>query len=113
MSEDKKETCIKSKEIHVEDKKNLGKKTNKVYDLNDTELKLIKIDGDIVFKLMTNNKGIFVDIRKYYKGYPTKKGVRVYASIFDKVSKLLEPDIKNIVPAQDLDASELYKVISI
>lgn len=113
MSERKEEVSAQSKEIHVTDNKMLGKKTDKVYDLNDTELKVVKIDGDIIFKLMSNNKGVFVDIRKYYKGYPTKKGIRVYASIFDKVSKILEPDIRNAVPPQDLQMDELYKVISI
>lgn len=75
----------------------LDKKTRK-YDLNDEEIKVFTLDNDLVVKLISNNKGVFVDFRKYYKGYPTKKGIRLIASKFLEVSKIMEPDIIQIVP---------------
>lgn len=70
-------------------------KKRKQYDLDDEEIKNITLDNDITVKLIANNKGIFVDFRKYYKGYPTKKGIRVLATKFLDVAGLLEEDIKN------------------
>ena len=67
-----------------------------MYDLEDEEMTKITLDNDIVVKLIANNKGIFVDVRKYYKGYPTKKGIRIIASKFTEVSKMLEDDIKKL-----------------
>lgn len=67
------------------------------YDLEDEEIKKVTLDNDIVVKLIANNKGIFVDVRKYYKGYPTKKGIRIIASKFKELSDILKDDIeKNI-----------------
>ena len=75
----------------------LGQKTRK-YDLIDDEIKTFTLDNDLVVKLISNNKGVFVDFRKYYKGYPTKKGIRLIASKFIEVSKMMEPDITQMVP---------------
>jgi hypothetical protein len=68
------------------------------YDLNDEEIKTITLDNDVVIKLIVNNKGVFVDFRKYYKGYPTKKGIRVIASKFRDVGKILDEDIRRLMP---------------
>lgn len=77
-------------------KKMIGKKT-KTYDLDDKIFKIINVDGDIVIKLLENNKGVFVDIRKYYKGYPTKRGVRIIASKFKEAADILKEDIDSLV----------------
>jgi len=71
-------------------------KKRKAYDLEDEELTKITLDNDIVVKLIANNKGVFVDVRKYYKGYPTKKGIRIIATKFIEVSKMLENDINKM-----------------
>lgn len=87
------EVRIDTKEINLSDgKKYLGKKTT--YDLNDEDIKKINLDDGIVVKLIANNKGVFVDFRRYYKGYPTKKGVRVLASKFREVADILSEDIE-------------------
>lgn len=80
------------------EKKMSENKTIKKYDLIDEEIKVFKLDNDLVVKLISNNKGVFVDFRKYYKGYPTKKGIRLIASKFLEISKIMEPDIIQIVP---------------
>lgn len=91
----------------------IGKKKKvddkRVYDLVDDEIKKITLDGDIVVKLISNNKGVFVDFRKHFKGYPTKKGIRVAAIKFREVSHILDKDISKLVPDQDLDIEDLLK----
>ena len=87
------ETSMRNTQIDLRSESLLGKKT-KNYDLVDDELKVVTLDNDIVVKLIANNKGIFVDFRKYYKGYPTKKGIRILATKFQSVADLLDEDIK-------------------
>lgn len=88
-------------------------KRRPVYNLDDNVIKVIRADNDVQFKLLSNNKGVFVDIRRYNRGFPTQKGVRVYARVFKKVAELLKEDITNIVPGDDLDLNKLDKIISI
>ena len=76
----------------------LEKKAKRTYDLIDDELKVITLDNDLVVKLIANNKGVFVDFRKYYKGYPTKKGIRILATKFQEVARVMNEDIKTLVP---------------
>ena len=83
----------------------LEKKTKRAYDLVDDELKIVTLDNDLVVKLIANNKGVFIDFRKYYKGYPTKKGIRILASKFQEVANIMEPDVRKLVPnSEDLEA---------
>ena len=107
----KKEINLKEnkKEIDLrEDKKISGNKTRRTYDLVDNEIKTITLDNDITVKLIANNKGVFVDFRKYYKGYPTKKGIRILASNLKKIWELLVDDIMNQVPG---DLEDLNNII--
>lgn len=90
-----------------------GYKRKPVYSLDDNIIKVIRADNDVQFKLLTNNKGVFVDMRRYNRGFPTQKGVRVYASVFSKVAELLKDDINSIIPKADLSVDKLDKVISI
>lgn len=76
----------------------LDKKVKTTYDLIDDELKVITLDNDLVVKLIANNKGVFVDFRKYYKGYPTKKGIRIIATKFKEVARVMIDDIDKLLP---------------
>lgn len=109
-SENSEKTIGKNKEIDLRgDKMLLGKKTKKTYDLDDNELRVITLDNDLVVKLIGNNKGYFVDVRKYYKGYPTKKGIRILATKFLEVSKVLKNDIVEHIPAA-ADLADLAEI---
>jgi hypothetical protein len=90
-----------------------GTKRKPVYNLDDNIIKVVRADNDVHFKLLSNNKGVFIDIRRYNRGFPTQKGVRVYASVFKKVSELLRDDIDVMVPKDDLELSKSDKIISI
>ena len=110
-TENGKEIVLKEnkKEIDLrENNKISGNKTRRTYDLVDNEIKTITLDNDITVKLIANNKGVFVDFRKYYKGYPTKKGIRILASNFKKIWELLVDDIMNQVPG---DLEDLNNII--
>ena len=89
--------------------KMLEKKTKRTYDLVDDEIKVVTLDNDLVVKLIANNKGVFVDFRKYYKGYPTKKGIRILATKFQEVANIMEQDIKKLVP-NSADLEDLNKI---
>ena len=92
--------------------KMIGKKTlrNSYDNSNEEELKVINVGDDITIKLIANNYGVFVDVRKYYKGYPTKKGIRILATRFNDVAFLLHDDIEKYVPKQS-DLKDLNKII--
>ena len=89
--------------------KMLEKKTARTYDLVDDEVKVITLDDDMVVKLIANNKGIFVDFRKWYKGYPTKKGIRILATKFQEVADIMASDIKKLVP-NSTDLTDLNNI---
>ena len=97
MAIDKPENISKAIDLRT-DIKTIEKKNKNTYDLVDDELKVITLDNDLVVKLIANNKGVFVDFRKYYKGYPTKKGIRILATKFQEVAKVMNEDIKKMVP---------------
>lgn len=80
----------------------LGKKTKK-YALEDKEITKVKLENDIVVKLVSNDKGVFIDVRKYYKGYPTKRGIRFAASKLLGIYKVLKQDILAYVPDAKMD----------
>ena len=85
------------KEYDLRENNFVGKKT-KAYDLNDEEIQRIVMENDIVIKLISNDKGVFIDIRKHYKGYPTKKGIRFAAARLFNIYNLLKDDIKEHIP---------------
>jgi len=84
-----------SKNINLDDSK---KKTKKTYDLDDTVIRDITLAGDIHVRLISNTNGYFVDIRKYFKGLPTKKGIRMLATKFSAAADYLKADLASLLP---------------
>jgi hypothetical protein len=81
--------------IDLRDKKNTKKPE---YDIDDTIIKDITLNGDIHVRLISNINGYFIDIRKYIKSYPTKKGIRFLASKFMIAFDMLKDDLSKCVP---------------
>lgn len=82
-----------------EDDSKKGKRgVKKEYDLDDTTIRDIALAGNIHFQLISNVNGYFIDIRKFFNGYPTKKGIRILASKFATASDLLKADLAALVP---------------
>lgn len=93
---------ILNKKVNLDDTKKDKKK--KEYDIDDTVEREISLPGDIKVRLISNINGHFVDIRKYYKNYPTKRGIRMLASKFMVMSDLLKDDLKKFIDTEKLDA---------
>ena len=64
-------------------------KKKREYDLNDRLIMTIKTENNLRASIIENDKGKFVDIRKYYNDYPTKKGVRMDCALFKQVAEKL------------------------
>lgn len=56
---------------------------------SETILKQINIDKNLVLRVIENANGKFIDIRRFYKNYPTKNGVMFSYSVFEKLKNLL------------------------
>jgi hypothetical protein len=104
--EEKTPGCINIEEI-MDEKQKLAsnqidlseeKKTKTTYDIDDTIIRDIKLSGDIHVRLLSNINGYFIDIRKYQRGFPTKKGIRFLASKFALAVDYLKQDLNNILP---------------
>lgn len=83
-------------EIQIEEEKNTNqeKQNGATYNLDDIEIKKISLDKNICVRIINNINGTFVDIRKYYKGYPTKRGIRFSTFMFKKIIEYLKEDLK-------------------
>lgn len=68
----------------------------KEYTLDDKILTSIQLEKNVKVCLIENEKGCFVDIRKYYNEFPTKKGIRIEVHTFKDVIKSLEEDLNHI-----------------
>lgn len=84
--------------LDEDDSKKSKKSGKKEYDLDDTIIRDIALAGNIHFQLISNVNGYFIDIRKFFNGYPTKKGIRILASKFATAADLLKADLSTLVP---------------
>ena len=98
----------KKKAINLDDTKK-SKKEKKVYDIDDTIMRDITLAGDIHVQLISNVNGYYVDIRKYFKQYPTKKGIRMLATKFVVAADMLKDDLKDVVELAKLRTADNNK----
>lgn len=57
------------------------------YPYNDiTNYEMVE-EGDIHFRVISNEKGVYADIRKYFYGKPSQKGVRMPIEAFERMYK--------------------------
>lgn len=68
----------------------------KEYAFNDKRIMSIQLEKNIKVQLIENEKGYFVDMRKYYNDFPTKKGIRVAAQVFKDVYESLKEELSKI-----------------
>lgn len=66
------------------------------YDLNDRRIMSVQLDKNVRVTLLENEKGNFVDFRKYYNEFPTKKGIRIDAKVFKDVVDSLQEEISKL-----------------
>ena len=91
------ENKSKNNVIDLNDEKSTKKKTKKEYDIDDTIIRDITLAGDIHVRLLSNTNGYFVDIRKYFNGFPTKKGIRMLATKFSIAANYLKKDLETVL----------------
>ena len=95
----KEENCINLDEAEK------PKKNKKKYDLDDTVLKDIILSTDTRMRLISNINGYFVDIRKFFRGYPSQKGIRISAGKFLIAAEHLKKEIEPLkLPGLKLDS---------
>lgn len=69
------------------------RKSNKspkiVYHVEEEELKKVEVDKNIYLRVIRYLDDLYFDLRKYYKGFPTKQGIRFKLSVYNKIKDLL------------------------
>lgn len=60
------------------------------YKLIDEELKKIELEKNIILRLLKSDGKLYIDLRKYYKNYPTKRGIRIPYEVFMETVKYLQ-----------------------
>ena len=81
-----------SDDDYEEIKKDENKENKNTYNLtNDDEKELMRINlkKNIVVRILDINDEKFVDFCKFYKGYPTKKSIRIKYKTYLKIKDLL------------------------
>lgn len=67
----------------------IGKKY--IYKIEDEkELQKIEIDKNIVLRVIEIGDRKMIDLRRYYKGFPTKRGIRFDYKIFKTLKDIIE-----------------------
>lgn len=64
---------------------NLKKKS--AYPYNDQIVFELNEENDIRFRVINNEKGSFVDIRKFFNDKPSPKGIRMSVDVFERIYK--------------------------
>ena len=85
----------KTKKVNLDDSKQ-KKGEKKTYDIDDTVIRDITLTADIHGRLISNVMGYWVDLRKYFRGFPSKKGIRMLATKFAIASDFLKKDIEEL-----------------
>lgn len=73
----------------MNDTKTTNSKNVPVIQFNDIEVQKIEVDKNICIRVMDSNGNKYVDLRKFYKGYPTKRGIRLKYELFKDVVEAL------------------------
>lgn len=66
-------------------------KTKKNYDLDALIIRDIRLSNEVHIRLLSNMNGYFIDVRKYFRGYPSQKGIRMAAGRFALACDFLKP----------------------
>lgn len=71
-------------------------KTNKlVYTIEETELAKFELEPNLYLRVISTGPKTVVDLRKFYKGYPTKRGVRFNLELFSFISEKVKDFLNN------------------
>lgn len=83
LSKDKKEEMLRTPE------KQNGVESKTKFNIDESTFLTIEVDKNLMLRVIGNIYGTFVDIRRYYKGFPTKTGVRIPINMFFKIYDII------------------------
>lgn len=63
------------------------------YPYNDKVIAEQVFTNDINFRVLKNEKGTFIDVRKYFYGRPSQKGVRIPLDDFEAMLRLFKDSL--------------------
>jgi len=81
LSKEKKEEMLKTPEKKRENESK--------FNIDETIFLTIEVDKNLMLRVVGNIYGTFVDIRRFYKGFPTKTGVRIPLNMFFKIYEII------------------------
>lgn len=92
-----KETNTKEKEDNKIIENTISLKEDKIaetmtvpnYEINEKIILTIAVDKNHIFRVLDDINGRYVDIRKFYKGFPTKNGIKIPLTIYNEVNKII------------------------
>ena len=76
-------------EVIDTDKKTKSENINIIKLEDEIEIKRIEINKNLFVRLLESNGEMVVDFCKFYKGFPTKKNIRINLNKFKKLNELL------------------------
>jgi len=59
------------------------------YEINEKIILAIAVDKNHIFRVLDDINGRYVDIRKFYKGFPTKNGIKIPLTLYNEVNKII------------------------
>lgn len=63
--------------------------TKFIYKVQEQELKKVELEPNLMMRLIKGESNMYVDIRRFYKNYPTKKGIRISLELFNAAHNLI------------------------
>lgn len=90
---------------------NLNKKT--AYPYNDQTIFELVEEGHVHFRVITNEKGTFIDLRKFFYDKPSQKGIRLSTEAFERIWKAYKNEDKKDEESekntsQDVDKKTIF-----
>lgn len=64
------------------------------YVMEDNVLEKIEVDKNVFLRLIQADD-LYIDVRKFYKGFPTKQGVRFKFATYEEIKNVLNKYGKN------------------
>jgi hypothetical protein len=99
LGKENKDPNIVETKVDLRNKLNLDYLSSKVtkkgsYDGQGSVLYEIRISKELILRRIRDSYGEWIDLRKFWKDYPTKKGIRlnykIFMDLFDHIKKLEE-----------------------
>lgn len=72
-------------------------------------LKDVKVNQEVHIRLIVILDGYYIDVRRFFRGYPSRRGILIPAVKFGIASDLLRPEIEKIAPFKAKYEQEIFK----